>query len=228
MHQICRMLDLSAVQANNSEADTRELAEHARKYQVAAVYALPSFTPLMAELVADEPDIAVGGTVGFPSGGESTSTKVFQARELVGQGCTELDMVMNIGRMCSGHHDYVRDDIKAVIEAGGGVPVKVILECHYLSEEMIRQACLICAEAGAAFVKSGTGWAPTGATIERVALMKSVLGDSVRVKAAGGVRDLDMLVEMHRQGAVRFGIGMSPALQILHDCEALPGQKVVF
>jgi deoxyribose-phosphate aldolase len=155
--QICRMIDLSAVQAENTEADVRSLAEHAKKYQVVAVFTLPSFTPLIADLVADEPEIAVGGVVGFPSGGETTTAKADQAGELVRFGCRELDMVMNIGRMRSGHHDYVRDDVRAVIEAGNGAPVKVILECHHLSEEQIKRACELCVEAGAAFVKTGTG-----------------------------------------------------------------------
>jgi deoxyribose-phosphate aldolase len=226
IRQICRMIDLSAVQAEHTEADVRSLAEHAKKYQVVAVFTLPSFTPLIADLVADEPEIAVGGVVAFPSGGETTAAKADQAGELVRFGCRELDMVMNIGRMRSGHHDYVRDDVRAVIEAGNGVPVKVILECHHLSEEQIKRACELCVEAGAAFVKTGTGWAPTGATLERVALMKSVVGKSAKVKAAGGVRDLHTLIEMYKRGAERYGIGLTSAIKILKECQSLPEEAI--
>jgi deoxyribose-phosphate aldolase len=220
------MIDLSAVQAENSEADVRLVAEHAKKYQVIAVFALPSFTPLLGELVAGEPAIALGGVIGFPSGGETTALKAAQAREMVQFGCRELDMVMNIGRMCSRQYGYVRDDIRAVISAGGGVPVKVILECHHLTEDLIRRACELSVEAGAAFVKTGTGWASSGATLERVALMKSVVGASAKVKAAGGVRDLKTLVEMVRRGAERFGIGLASAAKIMKECESLPGQSI--
>jgi deoxyribose-phosphate aldolase len=222
------MIDLSAVQAENTEEDVRILAEYAKRYQVIAVFTLPSFTPLMVELVADESDIAVGGVVGFPSGGESTTLKEAQAKESVLQGCSELDMVMNIGRMRSGHYAYVRDDIRTVIDAGNGVPVKVILECHHLSQDEIKRACELCVEAGAAFVKTGTGWAPTGATMKRIALMKSMVGNLAKVKAAGGIRDLRTLVGMYRSGAERFGIGISSAIEIIQECESQPGQLIKF
>ena len=218
--ELVRMMDLSAVRAESDEAEVRAMAEWARKYQCVAVFALPALSPLLCELLAGEPAVAVGGVVGFPSGGVTTATKTREAEELLGMGCRELDMVINIGLLRSGRHDEVRADIRAVVDTAGRVPVKVILECHHLTDDQIRMACRLCEEAGAAFVKTGTGWAPTGATVHNVALMKSCVGDRLKVKAAGGVRSLETLIELHRAGATRFGIGLSSAVAILQQCES--------
>ena len=101
------------------------------------------------------------------------------------------------------------------MEASGGRPVKVILECHWLTDAEIVRACEWCVEAGATWVKTGTGWAPTGATLENVALMKRAVGDCCQVKAAGGVRDLETLLAMYERGVRRFGIGVKTAQAIL-------------
>jgi deoxyribose-phosphate aldolase len=120
----------------------------------------------------------------------------------------------------------VEDDIRAVVAAAGGLPVKVILEAHHLSDEQIVRACTLAVRAGAAFVKTGTGWAPTGATLHNVTLMKAAVGDKARVKAAGGVRNLDTVVEMIRRGVTRFGVGLDSGIAILDQCAALPGGAV--
>ena len=109
-----------------------------------------------------------------------------------------------------------------------GSPVKVILERHHLSQDEIKRACELCVEAGAAFVKTGTGWAPTGATMKRVALMKSMVGNLAKVKAATGLRDLRTLVGMYRNSAERFGLGISSAVKIIQECESQPGQAIKF
>ncbi|MCY2989144.1 MAG: deoxyribose-phosphate aldolase, partial [Planctomycetota bacterium] len=168
----------------------------------------------------------VGAVVGFPSGAVSTASKVAETREQIGQGATEVDMVLNVGMLRSGREQFVEDDIRAVVRAASGVPVKVILEAHYLSDEQILRASRICVRAGAAFVKTGTGWAPTGATLHNVALIKSAIGQSAQVKAAGGVRDLQTVVEMIRLGVQRFGIGLASGTKILNECAALPGGAV--
>ena len=115
----------------------------------------------------------------------------------------------------AGKLDLYREDIKAVIDAAESLPVKVILECHYLGADEIVQACDIAADAGVAYVKTGTGWAETGATIENIALMKRVVGDRCQVKAAGGVADRQTLLAMHAAGATRFGIGVRTGRSIL-------------
>jgi deoxyribose-phosphate aldolase len=179
---------------------------------------------LLQALLTDEPRIGVVGAVGFPSGGNTTATKVAEASELLEMGCSELDMVINIGLLRSGGYQRVLDDIRGVVEGAGGVPVKVILECHYLSDDQIRKGCELCIEAGASFVKTSTGWAATGATFENVALIKSCVGDALAIKAAGGIRSLDTVVEMYRLGVRRFGIGLDSAIRIFGECAVQPGR----
>jgi deoxyribose-phosphate aldolase len=209
--QIARMVDLSAVRADSTENEVRLLAHMARQYHCACASALPCYTPLLVSLLCSQMETRVGGNVGFPSGGSTTPIKVAQARAFLDMGCGELDMVMAIGMLRSGLDAYVRDDIRAVIEVAEGVPVKVILECHYLTDDEIRRACVACAEAGASFIKTSTGWTPTGATLENVALIKSCVGDAISIKAAGGIRSLDTIREMYQLGARRFGIGLRSA-----------------
>lgn len=217
---LARMLDLSVVRADCTDAKVRALADAAKRYHCIIATTLPSHTPLLVDLLADAPDTGVGGNVGFPSGGETRATKVAQAKELVGMGCAELDMVVDVGMLLSGRYDYVGDEIRAVVDAGAGLPVKVIVECHYLTDDAIRKACELCVSGGASFVKTGTGWAPTGATLENVALIKSCVGDAVSIKASGGIRGIETVVEMYRRGARRFGIGLGSEAGIFAQCAA--------
>jgi deoxyribose-phosphate aldolase len=210
-----RMVAVSAVRADSDENDVRTLAQMAQRYGCACASTLPCFTTLLVDLLASDPAVRVGGNVGFPSGGATTAMKFLEAHELLRMGCGELDMVMNIGMLRSGRDTYVLDDIRAIVDVAAGAPVKVILECHYLSEAEIRRACELCIEAGAAFVKTGTGWAPTGATLDNIALIKSCAGDAIGIKAAGGIRSLETIQAMHRLGARRFGIGLRSAPLIL-------------
>jgi len=218
------MIDLSAVRADTDEAEVRALAEVARKYRCICVTTLPCYTPLIKELLADEPDIRISGNVSFPSGGGTSPMKVAEAKELLQMGCDELDMVINIGFLRSGQYQCVLDDIRGVVEVAGRAPVKVILECHYLTKDEIRKGCELCIQAGAAFVKTGTGWAPTGATLENIALIKSCVGDTIEIKASGGIRGLETLVEMYRRGARRFGIGLRSAPRIFEKCTSWPDE----
>jgi deoxyribose-phosphate aldolase len=212
------MIDLSAVRADTTEAEVRALAEVATKYQCFCATTLPGYTSLLKELLADEPEIHVSGNVSFPSGGATSTVKVAEARELLAMGCDELDMVMNVGLLRSGRYERVVDDIRGVVKVAGQVPVKVILECHYPSDGEIRKACDLCIQAGAAFVKTGTGWAPAGATLENIALIKSCVGNAIGIKASGGIRGLETLKEMYRLGARRFGIGLRVARPIFEQC----------
>ena len=166
INKIARMIDLSCVQANSSIEEMKEVAEFAIKYNCICTFALPAHTPLLVDLLKDHPQILVGGVVGFPDGGATTNGKVAEAKELIEMGVNELDMVINIAWLKNGQYDLVLNDIQSVAEAAGDIPLKVILECHHLTNEEIIKACRICVEAGAAFVKTGTGWAPTGATLE--------------------------------------------------------------
>jgi len=217
-NQVARMIDLSAVRPDVTAADVKSMVEVAKRYRCICVTTFPCYTALVKELLCDTPGIRVSGNVAFPSGGATTKTKVAEAQELLRLGCDELDMVIHIGLLRSGHLRRVLDDIRGVVQVAGERPVKVILECHYLSDDQIRQGCELCIKAGAAYVKTGTGWAPTGATLENVALIKSFVGDAIGIKAAGGIRTLETLREMARLGARRFGIGFRSAQPILERC----------
>lgn len=218
--EIAKLIDLSAVKAEDDDEYIKMLVESAKKYRCIAVYPLASRVPLVKELLNGEEDILIGGTVGFPSGGETTQSKVFAAKELISIGCKEVDMVINISKLRSKRYKEVQQDISAVVEACEKIPVKVILECHYLTEEEILQGCDQVLSAKAKWVKTGTGWAPTGATLKNIALLKSHVGDEIGVKAAGGIRDLKVLLQMYKLGARRFGLGLKSSTSILEEAFA--------
>jgi deoxyribose-phosphate aldolase len=225
-YDVARMIELSAVQAAHSEADVRALVSSAQEHRCIVVYPLSSWVPLARELLAGDPDIIIGGAVGFPSGGVTTSIKEAEARELVAMGCGELDVVINIGKLISDRDDEVLEDLRAVVNAADGLPVKVILECHYLTDDKIRTGCDLSIEAGARYVKTGTGWAPTGATLENIALIRQHVGEAILIKASGGVRGLETLLEMYRRGATRFGVRLDVGARIIEDIAAMPGGEV--
>jgi deoxyribose-phosphate aldolase len=215
--QIAKMIEVSALRADCTEAEIDEMAAYAIEHGVGYVLAFPYFIPYLAEKVKGHPEVKVVGVIGFPAGGNSTATKVQEAKELATAGCAELDMVINVGLMKSGRYDDALADVRAVVAAANGLPLKVIIEAHYLNRAEIQRACEICLEAKATFVKTGTGWTPTGATLENIALIKSIVGDRIKIKASGGVRGLETLAEMYRRGATRFGIGLRTVTKIFDE-----------
>ena len=221
-----RMTDLSCVRADVDLAEIRELAEQAKRFNCIIAYVLPCYLEELKTLLKDAPEVGPAAAVGFPSGAHTTAIKVEEARQLAAAGSAELDMVANTGMLRSGRYDYVRDEIKAVHEAAGGVPLKVILECHHLTDDEIRKGSALCVAAGAEWVKTGTGWTETGATVENVALIKSVVGNNAQVKASGSVRDLRTAAEMIRRGAQRFGIGLRDGVRLLEEIAAMPGGAI--
>lgn len=219
--EIARMIDLSCVRTNSSKDDIRELVRNARQSGFGQVSVLQCFIPYTRELLGDNPEgVRVVGNVSFPSGSDSTSIKVLQAREMAAAGCDEIDTVINVGRLISGEVTETADDVRAVVAAASPIPVKVIIEVPYLTPSEIETACGICIDAGAAFVKTGTGWADKGTTVEDIRLIKSIVGDRIKIKASGGIRNLQTLVEMYRQGARRFGVNLKSGLFILGEALA--------
>lgn len=211
--QIAKVIDHSLLRPELTEAETIAGCELALRYHVATVCVKPCYVPLAAQILAGS-DVLVSTVVGFPHGGNTTHAKVFEAREAIAQGARELDMVMNIGQLRSGNHEAVRDDVRAVVEEAhaSGVKVKVILENAYLSDEEKVIACRLCEEAGADWVKTSTGFAPSGATIADLKLMRASVGPQVQVKAAGGVRTLDALLEVMEAGCSRSGATATAAM----------------
>ena len=225
-YDLARMIDISAVRAQHGEREIRELVLCAKQHRFIAVHVLPCWVGFLRGLLEGEGDILIGAPVGFPGGAHTTGTKVFEARQLVADGVREMDMVVNIGMLRSGRLDYVEADIKAVVEAAGEVPVKVILEVHHLLPDEIKRACELAIKSRAAFIKTSTGWAPSGATLETVELITSFVGDAIKVKAAGSIRDLETVMKMLNMGVSRFGINLEASVEILRQCAALEGGAV--
>ena len=220
---IARLIDVSTVRTPHGEAEIQELVGHAKKYRFIAVHALPCWVSLLSDLLSEEPDISVGAPIGFPSGAHKTRTKVIEAEQLISDGAQEMDLMINVGMLRSGRLEYVEDEIKAIVQTAGEVEVKVILEVHCLTEDEIKKACELCIKAGAAFVKTSTGWLSTGATIETVTLISKFVGDAIRIKASGGIRDLSTFAKMYALGVARFGINVQASMDLISDCAKQPG-----
>ncbi|MFM2106449.1 MAG: hypothetical protein RL338_1481 [Chloroflexota bacterium] len=178
----------------------------ARDYDVASVCVRPADVRRAAAILAGS-SVAVGTTIGFPHGNHETATKVFEARLALEAGATELDMVLAIGALRSGRDGAVRDDIAAVVEVAhpAGAIVKVIFENAYLTDDEKVRACRLTEAAGGDFVKTSTGFAPSGATHDDLRLMRASVSPRVQVKAAGGIRTLDALIEVLALGVTRVG-----------------------
>jgi deoxyribose-phosphate aldolase len=216
--QLAKTIDHSLLRPELTEADVIAGCELAKRYNVASVCVKPYQVPLAAKLL-EGTDVAVGTVVGFPHGANATTIKVAEARQAIADGAAELDMVLNIGELRNGNASYVRDDIAAVVEAAEGKAlVKVILENAYLTDKEKELGCKLVEEAGGDFVKTSTGFAPGGATIEDLRLMRASVVPQVQVKAAGGVRSLDAILEVIDVGVTR--VGATATATILDDFRA--------
>jgi deoxyribose-phosphate aldolase len=227
-YDAAQLIDISAVQAFHGKEEIDDLVSVAKEYSFKAVHVLPSWVTYLKGLLVDSDKILIGAPVGFPSGGNKTEIKVIEAQHLVDDGAQELDMMMNVGKLRSGQYEVVLDDVKRVIDTIHPLPVKVILETHYLTHDEIKKGCEICIEAGADFVKTSTGWAETGATLDVVKLITSFVGDSIQVKAAGGVRGVDAFIEMYKMGVTRFGINAQASMELIDEINGRPGGEIEF
>lgn len=222
---VARMIDLSCVRTISNKADIDEMVAAAKKYGFGQVSVLQCFASYTRELLGKDSEIRLVGNVSFPSGSDSTSIKVAQAKELLADGCDEIDTVMNVGKLKSGELDFVEADVCAVIDVARAKTTKVIIERSVLTDEEVEQACRIVMKCGATFVKTGSGWVGRGTTVEDVRMIKALVGDNAEIKASGGIRDLDTLVKMYKEGARRFGVNLVSGISIVEECVAL-GQGV--
>ncbi|GMV93867.1 MAG: deoxyribose-phosphate aldolase [Candidatus Hydrogenedentota bacterium] len=212
--QLARMIDHTQVRANATQNDITELCEVAVKCGFASVSINPVWTAFCAKRLQNT-GVGVNPTVGFPLGANTARIKVEEARECVRNGATEIDMVINIGALKSGFPSFVEREIAAVVKGVQHVPVKVIIETSYLTTEEKIAACEMAKRSGAAFVKTSTGFGRAGATAEDVALMRQVVGGTLGIKAAGGIRSYADAVAMITAGATR--IGTSTGVSILKE-----------
>jgi deoxyribose-phosphate aldolase len=211
--EIAKTIDHSLLRPELDDAFVEDGCRLAATYDVASVCVRPVDVRRAAAILAGT-DVKVGTVIGFPHGSSTTATKVYEAHGALEDGATELDMVIDIGALKSGRDRDVQADIAAVVEAAhaGGAIVKVIFENHYLTDDEIVRACRLTEAAGAEFVKTSTGFAASGATHEHLALRRRSVSDHVQVKAAGGVRTLDALIEVMNLGTTRIGATATTAI----------------
>ncbi len=225
MKELNQYFDHTILKSEATEEDVIKLCKEAKEYGLYAVCVNSSYVALAKKNLAGS-QVKIASVVGFPLGACTTATKVFETKNAIENGADEIDMVIHIGAMKEGRINYVLTDIIAVVEAcGDKALVKVILETCLLSEDDIIEACLLAKNAGAAFVKTSTGFSVSGATPEHVALMKKTVGSTVQVKASGGIRDLKTTLEMIKAGADR--IGASASVSILKEAEELKNKRTV-
>ncbi len=203
---VAKMIDHSLLNPTLTAADLEAGIAVALRYDTASVCILPYALKLCAERLKGS-DVRASTTIGFPHGGNTTAIKLAETHQALADGGEELDMVVNISQVLSGNWAYVKADIAAVVNAthGAGQKVKVIFENAYLNDAQKIALCEICAELGADWVKTSTGYAPSGATDADLILMRFHSPAHIQVKAAGGIRDLDALLRVRALGVSRSG-----------------------
>jgi deoxyribose-phosphate aldolase len=210
--ELARMLDHSVLKPESSEADVRTGIDVVRVWQIGYFCVQPCWVKLAAGALAGA-DAGVVSVVGFPHGADRAATKAHAAALAQADGAREIDTVLNIGALKSGAHGEAAADIAAVVRAVPGIPVKVIIEAGALADDERRLACRLAVDAGAAFVKTSTGFHPAGgATVADVRLMRAVVGPHIGVKASGGIRALADALAMLAAGANRIGTSASASI----------------
>lgn len=204
-------IEQTLLKSDASVRDVERLCAEARHLRFRAVCVNSRFAPVAARALEGS-GVLVVVTVGFPLGASLSSAKAEEARLAVRSGADEIDMVIAVGSAKSGDWDDVAEDIRAVVRGAEGRPVKAILETALLTEDEIVRACRAASEAGAAFVKTSTGFSSRGATVEDIALMKSAVGPSMRIKASGSIRTYEGAKALVEAGASRLGTSSGPAL----------------
>jgi deoxyribose-phosphate aldolase len=210
---LAAMIDHSLLRPELTEEEVEQGCRLAREYGVASVTVRPADVDLAAQWMRDS-SVPVGTVSGFPHGSATTAAKLYETRDLLRRGAREIDMVLNIGKLLSRRFQYVETEVRQMAETchEAGALLKVIFENAYLADELKIIACKISTRSGADFVKTSTGFAPSGATLEDLRLMRAYAGPSVKVKAAGGVRTLDKALEVYEAGADRFGATATAAI----------------
>ncbi len=223
---IAKMIDHSLLNPSLTVTELEEGCALAIRYNVASVCILPYYLARCTELLAGT-TVKPGTTVGFPHGGHGTTVKLAEARQALADGGQEIDTVINISKARSGDWQYVRGELEQLTRCihAAGAKIKVIFENAYLDDAAKIRLCEICGEIGADWVKTSTGYAPTGATLADLELMRKHSPPSVQVKAAGGIRDLDALLAVRAIGVSR--VGATRTATILEDCRKRLGLDTI-
>ena len=209
---LARMIDHTSLKPEVTEKEIEVLCKEALKYNFASVCVNPAMVAKAANILKDS-DVKVCTVIGFPLGATTTEVKAFETEDVIKKGATEVDMVINVGKLKEGNLEYVKNDIEAVVNAAKGKALtKVIIETCLLTDEEKVTACKLSKEAGADFVKTSTGFSTGGATASDIKLMRETVGPDLGVKASGGVRSLEDAMAMIENGATRIGASASIAI----------------
>ncbi|TCP25197.1 deoxyribose-phosphate aldolase [Tenacibaculum skagerrakense] len=209
--EIHKYIDHTLLKATATESEIITLCAEAKQYNFYAVCVNGSYVELAAEELAGT-NVKVAAVIGFPLGAMTTEAKLFEAKNCIENGASEIDMVINVGKLLEGDYEYVEKEIYLIKEAIGGNILKVIFENCYLSKEQIKKVSELALNAGADFIKTSTGFGTGGAIFEDVQLMKEVVKDKVQIKAAGGIRDIATAKKYIEMGVTRLGTSSGVAL----------------
>ncbi len=208
---LVKIIDYSLLNPWVKESDIVNFCEIEKKYNFGTVYVLPSNFTFIKNLLKGH-DVLLGTGVSFPFGANDTKTKLFECSRVLELGADVVDFVINIGALKSDNTKLVEYEIKEIVKLASPIPVKVILEVSYLTEEEIIKATKIACSAGAAFVKTGTGFGSRGSTIKDVKLLLENLSGYTKIKVAGGITNIDVLLEMYKAGVSLFGLSKAPQI----------------
>lgn len=207
--ELSKYIDHTILRPDATDVDIKRCCDEAKEYGFYSVCVNGFHVPLVVKELAGS-NIGIAAVVGFPLGAMTTEVKAFETLDAINNGATEIDMVINIGALKKGDAEYLRKDIEAVVHASNGrAIVKVIIETALLTQEEKVKACKAALEAGADYVKTSTGFNGGGATVEDVKLMKTTVGDKLKVKASGGIKDYEIACKMIAAGASRLGCSSS-------------------
>ncbi|MFY7711001.1 deoxyribose-phosphate aldolase [Tenacibaculum sp. MEBiC07804] len=209
--EIHKYIDHTLLKATATESEIITLCSEAKQHNFYAVCVNGSYVELAAEELT-ETNVKVAAVIGFPLGAMTTEAKVFEAKDCIKNGASEIDMVINVGKLLEGAFDYVENEIRLIKEGIGENILKVIFENCYLSKEQIQKVSELALKAGADFIKTSTGFGTGGATFDDVQLMKDVVKDKVQIKAAGGIRDIATAKKYIEMGVTRLGTSSGVAL----------------
>lgn len=216
-----RYIDHTVLKATTTKTDIKNLCNEAKEFNFFSVCVNGCYVKL-AKIELSGSEVQIAAVIGFPLGAMSSEAKVLEAENCISNGANEIDMVMNVGYMKSEMFKEIENEIKAVKTAIGSNVLKVILETCYLTKDEIREACRLSVNAGADFVKTSTGFGTGGATFEDIEIMKSIVDGKAKIKASGGIRDLETAKKYIEMGVSR--LGTSSGVQLMTTGEAVEGQ----
>ncbi len=211
MTNLSKYIDHTLLKADANLEDIKKLCQEAKEYDFFSVCINSSFIKYAKDFLQGS-DVKICTVVGFPLGASNSQTKAYEAQTAIKDGANEIDMVINVGLVKSKELDKVKEDIQTVFKACNGTLLKVILETALLNEDELRQVSLICKDIGVDFIKTSTGFSTRGASIEDVKIMKECVGDTVKIKASGGIRDYETALKMIEAGANRLGVSSGVAI----------------